>query len=71
MALANTAMFAPYKVSTLGRRPEPSSRTPNGAWVNDYGGYMSIGYDSKKVPAVTTLDDLLEPGVQGQGRAQR
>ena len=26
------------------------TRTPNGAWVNDYGGYMSIGYDTAKVP---------------------
>ncbi len=70
VALANTDMFAPYKVATWDDIPT-GSRTPTALWVNDYGGYMSIGYDSSKVPDVTTVDDLLEPGVQGQGRAQR
>ena len=55
----------------LRRHPRRASRTPDGAWVNDYGGYMSIGYDSAKVPDVTSLADLLEARVQGQGRAQR
>ena len=37
----------------------------NGTWVNDYGGYMSIGYDAK-VPAVTTVADLLKPQYKGK-----
>ena len=45
---ATPTLFAPYKVGDLGRHPRPRSRTPNGTWVNDYGGYMSIGYDAKQ-----------------------
>ena len=49
VALANTSMFAPYTVSTFDDIPD-GYKDPNGAWVNDYGGYMSIGYDTAKVP---------------------
>ena len=49
VALANTGLFAPYKVSTFDDIPT-QFKDPNGTWVNDYGGYMSIGYDSAKVP---------------------
>ncbi len=50
VALANTAMFAPYKVETFDDIPV-AFKDPDGTWVNDYGGYMSIGYDTSKVPA--------------------
>ena len=53
VALANTAMFAPYKVATFDDIPA-QFKDPNGTWVNDYGGYMSIGYDSAKVPDRST-----------------
>jgi putative spermidine/putrescine transport system substrate-binding protein len=65
VALANTKMFAPYKVSTWDDIPT-SFKDANGAWVNDYGGYMSIGYDSSKVPAVTGLDSLMGSGFKGK-----
>ncbi|MDV3123719.1 extracellular solute-binding protein [Mycobacterium sp. 21AC1] len=65
VALANTAMFAPYKVATFEDIPAAFS-DPNGAWVNDYGGYMSIGFDSSKVPPVTSVDDLLKPEYHGK-----
>jgi putative spermidine/putrescine transport system substrate-binding protein len=65
VALANTAMFAKYKVSSWDEIPA-DFKDPNGAWVNDYGGYMSIGYDSSKVPDVTTVDDLLGPEFKGK-----
>jgi putative spermidine/putrescine transport system substrate-binding protein len=65
VALANTDMFAPYKVSTFDSIPD-QYKDPDGTWVNDYGGYMSIGYDSSKVPDVTSLDDLL--GSQFKGK---
>jgi putative spermidine/putrescine transport system substrate-binding protein len=64
VALANTDMFAPYKVATFDEIPD-ELKDPDGTWVNDYGGYMSIGYDSTKVPDVTTLDDLLGPDFKG------
>jgi putative spermidine/putrescine transport system substrate-binding protein len=65
VALANTAMFAPYQVEKFDDIP-PEYKDPDGAWVNDYGGYMSIGFDSAKVPAVTTVDDLLKPEFRGK-----
>ena len=65
VALANTAMFAPYKVATFGDVSE-SMKDPDGKWVNDYGGYMSIGFDSSKVPDVTSLDELLKPEFKGK-----
>src|SRR6476620_11263646 len=49
IALANTAMFAPYKVSTFDDIPA-QFKDPDGTWGHDYGGYMSVGYDSAKVP---------------------
>jgi putative spermidine/putrescine transport system substrate-binding protein len=65
VALANTAMFAPYKVEHFDEIPA-QYKDPNGTWVNDYGGFMSIGYDSKKVPDITSVDDLLKPEYKGK-----
>jgi putative spermidine/putrescine transport system substrate-binding protein len=65
VALANTDMYASYKVSTWDDVPA-EFKDPDGAWINDYGGFMSIGYDSSKVPAVTSLDDLLGPDFKGK-----
>jgi putative spermidine/putrescine transport system substrate-binding protein len=65
VALANTAMFAPYKVATWDDIAA-AFKDPDGKWVNDYGGYMSIGFDSSKVPPVTNVNDLLKPEYQGK-----
>jgi putative spermidine/putrescine transport system substrate-binding protein len=65
VALANTAMFAPYKVATWDDIPA-ELKEANGAWVNDYGGYMSIGYDAAKVPAPTGVADLLGAPYKGK-----
>jgi putative spermidine/putrescine transport system substrate-binding protein len=65
VATSNTAKFAPYKVATFGDVPA-DLKEANGLWVNDYGGYMSIGYDSAKVPAPTSLADLLKPEYKGK-----
>ncbi|MCW2512448.1 MAG: extracellular solute-binding protein family 1, partial [Mycobacterium sp.] len=65
IALANTALFAPYKVTTFDDIPA-QFKDPNGTWVNDYGGYMSIGYDSAKVPEVTAVGDLMKPEFKGK-----
>ena len=65
VALANTDLFAPYKVQTWDDIPE-EFKDPDGAWVNDYGGYMSIGYDSAEVPEVTSVEDLLGPEFKGK-----
>jgi putative spermidine/putrescine transport system substrate-binding protein len=64
VALANVDMYAPYKVETFDEIPA-EFKDPDGAWVNDYGGYMSIGYDSAKVPDVTAVEELLGPEFKG------
>lgn len=65
VALANTSMFAPYRVANFDDIPA-AYKDPDGTWVNDYGGYMSIGYDSAKVAPVTSIDDLLKPEYRGK-----
>ena len=65
VALANTSMFAPYKVATWDDTPV-AYKDADGTWVNDYGGYMSIGFDTSKVPPVTAVNDLLKPEYKGK-----
>jgi len=65
VTLANTELYAPYKVQTWNDIPD-SQKESTGLYVQDYGGYMSIGYDSAKVPAVTSLQDLLGAGFRGK-----
>jgi putative spermidine/putrescine transport system substrate-binding protein len=65
VALANNARFSPYTVATWKDIPD-ALKDPVGAWVNDYGGYMSIGYDAAKVPAPQGVSDLLKPAYKGK-----
>jgi putative spermidine/putrescine transport system substrate-binding protein len=65
VALANTSLFAPYQVASWKDVPE-AQKEPTGLWVQDYGGYMSVGYDSEKVPAVTAVADLLKAEYKGK-----
>ena len=57
VALANTSLFAPYEVSSWSSIPT-AQKAPNGIWVQDYGGYMAIGYSSK-FGTITSLNQLL------------
>ena len=59
VALANTKLFAPYKVATWSAIPA-TQKDPTGLWYNDYGGYMSVGY-SAKFGTITSLNQLLGP----------
>ena len=65
VAMANTGMFAPYQVATWKDIPD-NAKDPKGVWVYDYAGYMSVGYDSAKVPAPTALADLLKAEYKGK-----
>ena len=65
VAMSNTAMFAPYKVATWDGI-DPAFKDANGLWTMDYGGYMAVGYDAAKVPAITSLDDLLKADYKGK-----
>jgi putative spermidine/putrescine transport system substrate-binding protein len=57
VALANTSLFAPYKVSTWSAIPT-AQKDATGLWYNDYGGYMAVGYSSK-FGTITSLSQLL------------
>jgi len=63
VALANTSLFAPYEVSSWSAIPA-AQKAPNGVWVQDYGGYMAIGYEAK-FGTITSLSQLLGPQFKG------
>jgi len=65
VALANLDLFAPYKVATWDDIPD-TFKQADGSAVNDYGGYMALGYDAGKVPEITSLDDLTKPAFKGK-----
>ncbi len=64
VALANTDMFAPYKVSNWSDIPD-ALKDPNGTWFSDYAGYESVGCDTSKAPAPATMADLLTAKYKG------
>lgn len=64
VALQNTDQFAPYQVQTWDDIPD-ALKDPSGLFVGDYGGYMSVGYDSSKFDAPESLADLLGDEYRG------
>jgi putative spermidine/putrescine transport system substrate-binding protein len=65
-ALGNVDLYAPYKVATFDSIPA-ANKDANGAWVNDYGGYISIGCNSTLVPVCpTSFADLAKPEYAGK-----
>lgn len=64
VALANTDVFAPYKVEAWADIPD-NLKESTGLWWADYAGFMSIGCDASKVPAPATVADLLKPEYKG------
>jgi putative spermidine/putrescine transport system substrate-binding protein len=65
VALANTALFAPYQVAAWGDLPA-DLKEASGLYFPDYTGYMSIGCDSGKVAMPATVKDLLKPEYKGK-----
>jgi putative spermidine/putrescine transport system substrate-binding protein len=65
VALANTTLFAPYKVQTWDDILT-SQKEATGLWFQDYGGFMSIGYDSAKVPQISNFTDLEGSAFKGK-----
>ena len=61
----NTDLFTPYKVANWADIPD-EYKDAGGLWYYDYTGLMSIGYDSSKVKAPTSIDDLLGSGYKGK-----
>jgi putative spermidine/putrescine transport system substrate-binding protein len=60
VALANTALFTPYKVATWSDVPD-AQKESTGLWYQDYGGFMAIGYDSAKFGTISSVNDLMDP----------
>jgi putative spermidine/putrescine transport system substrate-binding protein len=60
-ATSNLSLLAPYKVATWSSIPS-ALKDPNGRWFDDYGGYVSIGCNTKIVTTCpTSFADLLKP----------
>jgi putative spermidine/putrescine transport system substrate-binding protein len=60
-ALANAALFAPYKVTAWANIPA-ANKDAQGRWFNDYGGYVSIGCNTSIVKTCpTSFADLMNP----------
>jgi putative spermidine/putrescine transport system substrate-binding protein len=60
------ALLAPYEVATWNDIPA-SSKSAQGDWYADYGGYVAIGYDPKRVKvAPTSFASLLNPAYKHQ-----
>ena len=64
VTLANTDMFAPYKVAGWNDIPAELKHA-DGLYYADYGGYMALGIDSAKFPVPATIQDLLKPVYKG------
>ena len=63
---AKEGLFAPYKVLTWADIPA-NQKDADGAWYNDYGGYISIGCDAKKIAVCPqTFADLKKPEYKGK-----
>ncbi|MFF3514045.1 ABC transporter substrate-binding protein [Streptomyces sp. NPDC002573] len=63
---AQQGLLAPYKVAGYNDIPA-SQKDAQARWFNDYGGYVSIGCDAKRVKVCpTTFKDLLKPEYKGQ-----
>ncbi|MET0812052.1 MAG: ABC transporter substrate-binding protein, partial [Microbacterium sp.] len=64
VALQSTDQFAAYKVATWDDIPD-ALKESTGLFVGDYGGYMSVGYDSSKFDEPAEITDLLGADYKG------
>jgi putative spermidine/putrescine transport system substrate-binding protein len=59
-------LLAPYQVATWKDIPD-NQKDAKGLWFNDYGGFISIGCNTKVVKKCpTTMAELLDPQYKGQ-----
>ncbi|MFF5480745.1 ABC transporter substrate-binding protein [Streptomyces sp. NPDC012935] len=66
ISAAQQGLLAPYKVEAFADIPE-GQKDAQARWFNDYGGYISIGCDAKRVKECPkTFADLLKPQYKGQ-----
>ncbi|WP_030756629.1 MULTISPECIES: ABC transporter substrate-binding protein [unclassified Streptomyces] len=63
---ARQGLLAPYEVADFDRIPE-EQKDERARWYNNYGGYISIGCDAKRVKTCpSTFADLRKPEYKGQ-----
>jgi putative spermidine/putrescine transport system substrate-binding protein len=63
---AKEGLFAPYKVETWEDIPD-ELKEADGLWYGDYGGYISIGCDAKRIKVCPkTFADLKKPEYKGK-----
>lgn len=66
ISAAQQGLLAPYKVEAFADIPE-GQKDAQARWYNDYGGYISIGCDARRVKECPkTFADLLKPQYKGQ-----
>ena len=66
LSATTDGLLAPYKVVTFGDIAD-TQKDPEGNWVNDYGGYIAIGYDASKVQnPPKSFADLKKPEYAGK-----
>jgi putative spermidine/putrescine transport system substrate-binding protein len=64
VALAHLDMYAPYQVATWKDIPA-DNKEATGLWVNNYAGFMSIGYDAA-LGDITKVADLADAKYKGK-----
>ncbi|MFD9480009.1 MULTISPECIES: ABC transporter substrate-binding protein [Streptomyces] len=63
---ARQGLLAPYEVAAFDEIPE-GQKDAHARWYNNYGGYISIGCDAKRVKTCpSTFADLRKPEYKGQ-----
>ncbi|GHJ46906.1 ABC transporter substrate-binding protein [Catellatospora sp. TT07R-123] len=63
---ADEGLFAPYKVAAWDKIPA-AQKDAQARWFNDYGGYVSIGCDAKRIAVCPqTFADLRKPEYKGK-----
>uniref|UniRef100_A0AAU2JX22 Extracellular solute-binding protein n=1 Tax=Streptomyces sp. NBC_00049 TaxID=2903617 RepID=A0AAU2JX22_9ACTN len=63
---ARQGLLAPYEVAAFDQIPE-GQKDPKARWYNNYGGYISIGCDAKRVTTCpATFADLRKPEYKGK-----
>jgi putative spermidine/putrescine transport system substrate-binding protein len=66
LSAAQQGLLAPYRVASFDKIPA-QQKDPQARSYNDYGGYISIGCDAKRVnPCPKTFADLLKPQYKGK-----
>jgi putative spermidine/putrescine transport system substrate-binding protein len=66
LSAAQQGLLAPYRVAAFDKLPT-QQKDAEARWYNDYGGYISIGCDAKRVEQCPkTFADLLQPRYKGK-----